>query len=345
MQEVATLVGGHVVGDGQLLISHVASLADAEEGALTFYGSATFRDDLHATKASCVLIEHEHAGESPVRTMIVVERPYDAFVTFVRSVIPDATMPPGVRAQTATIDPTASIHPLSSIGPGCVVGSGAVIQEGAQLLANVVVYPDVVIGRETVVHGNVTIGTGCIIGERCILHAGTVVGSDGFGYVENPDRSFTKIPQIGNVRIGNDVEIGANVAIDRAALGSTIIGNGVKIDNLVQVAHGVEIRSNTAIASQTGIAGGTTIGHRNRLAGQVGIVGHIQLADDVIIMAQSGVGRTIEQPGVYSGSPSRDHRSQLRINAALNDLVAMRRQIVELQASLERLEKERTDEQ
>lgn len=338
------MVGGRVVGDGQQLISHVASLSEAQEGALTFYGSATFRDDLHATKASCVIIQQEHAGESPTNTMIIADRPYDAFVTFVKSAIPNASMPQGMRAGTATIDPSAVIEPTASVGPGCVIGSGAVLEQGVQLVANVVVYPGVVIGRDTIVHGNVTISTGCIIGDRCIIHAGSVVGSDGFGYVENSDKSFTKIPQIGNVRIGNDVEIGANVAIDRAALGSTVIGDGVKIDNLVQIAHGVEIGSNTAIASQTGIAGGTTIGHRNRLAGQVGIVGHIQLADDVIIMAQSGVGRTIEQPGVYSGSPSRDHRSQLRINAALNDLVAMRRQLAELQSLVERLQKERNDE-
>jgi UDP-3-O-[3-hydroxymyristoyl] glucosamine N-acyltransferase len=176
---------------------------------------------------------------------------------------------------------------------------------------------NVSVGEHSLLHPHVVIEDDCIVGDRCIVHAHAVIGSDGFGYLENSDGSFHKIPQVGNVVVMNDVEIGAGACIDRAALGSTVVENGVKLDNMVHLAHNVRIQTNTAIAAQSGIAGGTIIGERNRVAGQVGVVGYIQTAPNVILGAQSGVSKSITQPGVYSGSPAMELKQRLKQEAVL----------------------------
>jgi UDP-3-O-[3-hydroxymyristoyl] glucosamine N-acyltransferase len=171
-----------------------------------------------------------------------------------------------------------------------------------------------------------------------------VIGSDGFGFVERPDKSFVKIPQVGCVRIGNDVEIGANTTIDRAAMGETAIEDGVKLDNLIHIAHGVHVGANTAIAAQTGVSGSTTLGKRNRLAGQVGVVGHITTADDVVVFAQSGVSKTLAAPGMYLGSPVTEHRAALRIEAALRNLPELVHELNELRREVNELKKAQSHE-
>jgi UDP-3-O-[3-hydroxymyristoyl] glucosamine N-acyltransferase len=247
-------------------------------------------------------------------------------------------MPEGKRAANAEISATARVHDTASIGPGCVIGDGCTVGEHVQLVANVVLYPGTFIGDGTVVHANVTMYTDTQIGRDCIIHAGAVLGADGFGYVQQPEGSYLKIPQIGNVVIGDHVEIGANVTIDRAALGSTLIGSGVKIDNLVQIAHGVVVGEHTAIAAQAGISGGAVLGKRNRIAGQVGVAGHITLADDVVVMGQSGVTKSIPSPGVYSGTPAQPHTRQLRNDAALRDILQMQQKIDRFTSVAERFE-------
>lgn len=336
VNELATLVGGDVVGDGHFVVTNVASLEAAGRTSLSFYGSPVFADQFSNTQAGCLLLRREAVEASPCSTLIVVDNPYAAFVTVVTNLISTAGMEPGYRHATAVIAPSAGLHESVAIGPGCVIGEDVVIDHGAALHANVVVQSRTRIGSSSIVNANVFIGADTQIGDRCIIHAGSVVGSDGFGYVENSDRTYTKIPQVGNVVIGDDVEIGANVTIDRAALGSTVIGNGVKIDNLVQIAHGVVIGEHSAIAAQTGISGGAVLGKRTRLAGQVGVAGHVTIADDVIVLGQSGVTKSILEPGVYSGTPAQPHKKQLRNEAAVRDILGMRQQLQEVTEALGR---------
>ncbi len=340
VREVADLVGGRVVGDGDSVVSSIASLADAAQGSVSFYGSEAFREDFHATKASCVLVTELHAGTAPCSAVIVVEHPYQSFITILQTLVVDRKMPVGHRSSKAVIAPTAQVHETASIGPGCVIGDDCVIGERVQLIANVVIGDGTHIGDHTTVHANVSIYPRTHIGSRCIIHAGAVIASDGFGYVEHPDGTYTKIPQVGNVIIGNDVEIGANTTIDRAALGSTVIHDGVKIDNLVQIAHGVVIGQHSAIAAQAGVSGSTRLGRCNRLAGQVGVAGHIELADNVIVMGQSGVTKSLSQRGVYSGTPAQEHKTQLRNDAAMRDIRSMQERLHALETIIKQLDSE-----
>ena len=336
VEELAALVGGDVVGDGQVVITQVASLETAHSSALSFFGASAFAEQFRKTQAGCLLLRKDALESSPCATAIIVDNPYAAFVKVVTRLVSVPRMIPGTRHETAVIASSARIHETAAIGPGCVIADGVAIEAGAELHANVVVDQQVSIGESTSVRANVAIGADTVIGARCIIHAGAVLGSDGFGYIENHDHSYTKIPQIGNVVLGDDVEIGANVTIDRAALGSTLIGNGVKIDNLVQIAHGVVIGDHSAIAAQTGVSGGAVLGKRTRLAGQVGVAGHIAIADDVIVLGQSGVTKSLLEAGVYSGSPAQPHKKQLRNEAAVRDILGMRQQLQELSEVLGR---------
>jgi UDP-3-O-[3-hydroxymyristoyl] glucosamine N-acyltransferase len=281
-------------------------------------------------------VSAEHADRVPAsKPAIIVDGPYRAFVQVMRAVYPTMRMQAGMRHQTAVIAPSATIDPSASIGPGCVIGADCVVGANVQLYAHVVLYDDVHVGDDTCIHANVTLAAGSRVGQRCIIHAGAVIGSDGFGYMEQPNGAFEKIPQVGIVVIGNDLEIGANTAIDRAAVGTTTISDGVKLDNLVHIAHGVTVGEHTAIAAQTGISGSARIGARNRIAGQVGMIGHISIADDVIIHAQSGVSKAITTPGHYFGSPAKEHRTTLRLEAALRNLPDLLRDFQALQREVD----------
>ena len=338
VSDLAAALGGKVVGRDDIVITSIAALSEACSGALSFYGSESFRGQFLATRASCLLVREADVDSAPCSSVIVVDHPYRSFVALIQQSYNSVKLSPGYRSPMASIDPTAILDDSVAIGPGCVVGSGCVLGKNVELIANVVVYPRATIADGTAVHANVTIYQDTVIGQNCVIHAGSVIGADGFGYVELPDRSYQKIPQVGNVVIGNDVEIGANVAIDRAALGSTVIADGVKIDNLVQIAHGVTVGENTGIAAQVGIAGSTVIGKRNRLAGQVGIAGHKSTADDVTVMGQTGVTKSIDIPGTYSGTPAQPHIIQLRQDAALRDIGHIQQQLNELAQAIRALE-------
>lgn len=332
-QQLAEITSGRLIGDPSLEITGINRIEHARPNEITFLSNDQYIKFLPLTKAGCVIISEHLFASAPTVDIPIIVAPdaYRAFVLVMQRFFPPMTMPPGVRAATATIDPTATIAATASIGPGCAIGANCVIADGVQLTANVVLYPNVTVGQATVVHANVTCTHGTQIGERCIIHPGVVIGADGFGFFENPDGSFEKIPQVGNVVIGNNVEIGANTTIDRAAVGVTRIGDGVKLDNLIHIAHGVEIGDNTAIAAQAGISGSARLGKRNRIAGQVGVVGHISTADDVIVEAQSGLSKTVTTPGAYFGSPAKEHRTALRMEAALRRLPDLMKEFRELQ--------------
>lgn len=347
VKDLAVQCKGRIVAGSSsapLEVHGLSTLEQATSADASFLAKATYAAKLATTKAGCVLISEvlyteQVAASVPTGTsVIVVSDAYRAFVGLMHLVAEGKPLPDGIRAPTATIDPSAVVAASASIGPGCVVGPGCVIDDGVQLVANVVLYGNVRVGAHTVMHSNVTIAQECVVGQHCILHAGAVVGADGFGYLEQADGSYQKVPQVGNVIIGDHVEIGANTCIDRAAVGSTVIESGVKLDNLVHIAHGVHIGQHTAIAAQAGVSGSATIGARNRIAGQVGIVGHIATADDVTVMAQSGVAKAIPQPGIYFGSPAKDHRTALRIEGVL-------RRLPELAADVEELKQRAKNQQ
>ncbi len=341
-QELAEITSGRLVGDPTVAINGINRIEHARSNEITFLSNEQYVKFLPLTKAGCVIISESLFASAPTVgiPVIVADDAYRAFVRVMQTFFPPTTMPPGVRAATATIDASAKVADTASIGPGCVVGRNCVIADGVQLTANVVLYADVKVGANTVIHANVSCSHGTTIGERCIIHPGVVIGADGFGFFENPDGSFEKIPQVGTVVIGNDVEIGANTAIDRAAVGVTKIGDGVKLDNLIHIAHGVEIGANTAIAAQAGISGSARLGQRNRIAGQVGVVGHISTTDDVIVEAQSGLSKTVTQPGAYFGSPAKEHRTALRMEAALRRLPELLKEFQELRREVAELKNE-----
>jgi len=334
------------------IITGVAKIEEARQGDLTFVANPKYGKFLANTAASAVLVSREwwlslqssnSLGQyQPV--LLGVENPQQALVQVVRLLYPNDGVqhPPrhGFRHHTAVVHESARVDVSVYLGPHVSIGAGCVLHEGVVLHAGTVLYENVHIGAHSTLYANVVCYHGTVIGERCMIHAGTVLGSDGFGFAERADKSFEKIPQVGNVVVGNDVEIGANCTIDRAALGSTRIEEGVKLDNLIHVAHNVVLGEHSALAAQTGISGSTTLGKRNRVAGQVGFVGHIATADDVVVFAQSGVSKSLTSKGVYFGYPAQAHADELKQQAALRQLPAVLTELRKLKEELEILKRQ-----
>ena len=308
IEELARLVGGRVIqkegaeGATDLCITGAASVSEAQAGEVTFFANPKYLPAVKATKASCVLVPEGFREPIPA-IAIEVANPSLAFSKVVeRFAPPPVRFAPGIHptaviGEGVVIAPTASIQPYAVIEPGAVVGERTVIG------AHCYVGHEAKIGADCHLYPNVTVRERCILGDRVIIHSGTVVGSDGFGYEFSQGR-HVKIPQIGIVQIDNDVEIGANVTIDRARFGRTWIGEGTKIDNLVQVAHNVVIGKHSLLVSQSGVSGSTRLGNYVTLAGQVGVVGHIEVGDQVIVAAQSGVSKSVPAKSVVFGSPA-----------------------------------------
>lgn len=334
--EIAAIIGGEVLGDMSAIVSQVQRIEFAEEGDVSFLSSRKYFKFLDTTACSCLIVpkDFQIPAVTKISAFIFSDNPYTAFVRLLRVFVPEKEFPKGFIHPSAVIDPTAIISPTAYIGAGCMIGANCTVGESSVLLAKVTLYDSVLLGDDCMIHAGVVFYHDTSLGHRVTVHAGTVIGSDGFGYDENKDGSFSKVPQVGNVIIGDDVEIGANCTIDRAMVGSTIIGNGVKIDNLVHIAHNVVIGDNTAIAAQAGISGSAKLGNRNRIAGQVGVVGHLEIADDVIVHAQSGVAKSISVGGHYFGSPAKNHSEELKILAALRQLPDLIRQVNELQRKI-----------
>ncbi len=313
-EQIASLINGTVEGDPHVEVDTVSRIEEAEKGSLAFLANPKYNRFLYTTEASIVLISRIFNIEGPVKsTLIRVDDPYTAFAGLLE-------IYRKYRFEKEGLSDTAAIHETAVLGEGCYVGDLAFIGEGVILGKGVKIWPQVYIGDKVIVGDNTIIYPGVkvyhdtVIGADCTIHSGVVIGADGFGFAVQSDKRYLKVPQVGNVVIEDNVEIGANTTIDRATIGSTIIRRGVKLDNLVQVAHNVEIGSDTVIAAQTGISGSVKIGSRCLIAGQVGFVGHIEIADDVIIGAQSGVPASIKTPGsIVLGSPAIDASLYKRI--------------------------------
>lgn len=345
LEQIVQQFGGDVVGDRSHRVGSLAPLDQAGPDQLAFLANPKYLSQVETTRAGAVLINSDDLARLDSRdahNFIVTPNPYAYFARVAQTFI-DLAMPkaiPGVH-PSASIDPSAQVAPSAVIGPNVTVEAGVVIGEHVRLDANVVIGRATKIGAGSHLYPNVSVYYGCKIGERAIIHAGAVIGSDGFGFApdfvgegEARTGSWVKIPQVGGVSIGPDVEIGANTTIDRGAMADTIIEECVKIDNLVQIGHNCKIGAYTVIAGCAGIAGSTTIGRHCMIGGAVGIAGHVTLADYVIVTAKSGVSKSLLKPGMYTSAfPAVNHADWNKSAALMRNLDKLRDRIKALEAA------------
>ena len=319
--QLAHLLGGTVEGDPHTTVSNVGKIEDAQAHELTFLSNPKYEPQVYTTRAGVVLVAHDFRPKQPLApTLVRVENVYAALGALLEQYQQQRRPRPG-RGEFLRIDETAQI------GDDAYVGDFVVVGKNVRIGANAVVHPQVYIGENVRIGRNVTLHPGvriyadCVLGDDCTIHANAVIGADGFGFAPQADGTYRKFPQVGNVILGDRVEIGASSTIDRGSMGPTRIGSGTKIDNLVMIAHNVEVGEHTVIAAQAGIAGSTHIGSRCQIGGQAGFVGHIRVADGTKVQAQSGVNRTIRQENtaVY-GSPAFAYRDYLKSYALFRRL-------------------------
>lgn len=303
--QIAQLLKGTVEGDPKASISTFAKIEEGKPGALSFLANPKYAHFIYDCASTAVIVGKDFVPEKDIKTTLIkVDNAYESFAILLRKYEEFKKQKTG-KEKPVYVGKNTSIGKDIYMGAFCKVGNNCKIGNHVKIYANVVIEDNVVIGDNTVLYPGVSVYDDCKIGANCTVHSGTIIGGDGFGFAPNSENSYQKIPQIGNVILEDFVEIGSNCAIDRATMGSTIIRKGVKIDNLVQIAHNVEIGENTVIASQTGIAGSTKIGKNCMIGGQVGIIGHLEIADNTKIAAQSGIGQSIKKPGtVVQGSPA-----------------------------------------
>ena len=336
--QIAVLINGKVEGDANAPVSSFGKIEEAKAGELSFFSNPKYEEYLYSSSASVIIINEGFELRQPVKaTLIRVADAYAAFAILLNKYQKIA------QQQITGIQEPVYISKTASYGKNVFIGAFAYLGENSSIGDNTKIYPNAYIGDNVKIGNNSTIYPGAkiyhntVIGNNVIIHAGTIVGSDGFGFAPLPDGSYLKIPQIGNVIIEDDVEIGANTTIDRATMGSTIIKAGAKLDNLIQVAHNVEIGNSTVIAAQTGISGSAKIGNRVLIGGQAGIVGHITIGDGAKVNAQSGVSKSMEPGKSVTGSPAYDMTAALRSQAIARKLPEMEKRIKELESIIKQL--------
>ena len=311
--ELAVRFGCTLQGDPDVRVTHVATLERADPQSLTFLANPRYRRYLRQTQAGAVVLDVQFAAECPVPALIA-KNPYATYARIAALLHPGPPVIPG-RHPTAVIESSAVIDPSAAIGPLAVIGARARIGARCTIGPGCVLLDDVTIAADTRLVASVTLCSSVTIGERCTLHPGVQIGADGFGFAPDAD-GMVKVPQIGGVHIGNDVEIGANTTIDRGTIEDTVIEDGVKLDNQIQIGHNVRVGAHTVIAGCSGISGSTSIGARCMIAGMVGIAGHLSICDDVVVTGRSFVNSNIRKPGYYSGGITVDETTRFRKNAA-----------------------------
>lgn len=328
--DLATQFGCELIGDPATVVTRVATLANAGPDALSFFSNPAYRSQLQETRAGAVVLHADVADDCPVAALIAAE-PYATYARIATVLYPPESFSPGIHAS-AVIDPTARVSASAHVAPHAIVGNGSVIAENAFVGPGCVIGPRCRIGQSTRLHANVTLVQDVSVGERCIVHPGAVIGADGFGNAHG-DAGWIKVPQTGGVQIGNDVEIGANTTIDRGTIEDTVIEDGVRLDNLIQIAHNVRIGEHTAMASQSGVSGSTVIGKRCMFGGQSGMVGHITICDDVVVGGATMISKDIREPGFYTGSfpaeKDRDWKRKVARFRRLDDLAHRVRKLEE----------------
>ncbi len=337
--QIAAFLGGKVDGDADVKVGSFSKIEEGREGTLTFLANPKYEHYIYDTKASVVLVNNSFVPTAPVSaTLVRVENAYVALAMLLNMV-------EQAKPKKTGISSAAFIAASATVGEGCYVGNFAYIGENVRVGKGCEIYPHayigdgVTIGDGCILYPHTTVYHGCKIGSGCILHAGSVVGSDGFGFAPEGE-DYKKIPQLGNVVLEDNVEIGANTTIDRAVMDSTIIRRGVKLDNLIQIAHNVEVGENTVMAAQVGIAGSTKIGSHCMFGGQVGLAGHLHIADHVMFGAQAGVHSDIKEAKTLLGSPALDAKDYMRSSAVFSRLPEMYRTMGQMQREIEQLKKE-----
>lgn len=339
LREIAAQLGGEVQGDDTVVVSRMASLTGARSGDLSFLANSKYRSQLSGTAASAVVIGPDDANATTL-PRIVTGNPYAYFAKVSSLLNPVVPVVPGVH-PTADVHPSAVIDPTASIGAHVTIGAHVRVEKNAVLGPGCAVGDGVRIGEDTRLHANVTVYDGCEIGARCVLSSGVVIGADGFGYAEEQGR-WVKIPQVGRVQIQDDVDIGSNTTIDRGALDDTVIEQGVKLDNLIQIGHNCRIGAHTVIAGCVGIAGSAKIGRHCKIGGAAMILGHLEIADGVTISPGSMITRTLTQADTYTAlMPFQRHADWLRTAANLRHLDQMAVRIGQLEKELEGLKKDK----
>ncbi len=337
--QIAGIIGGTTEGDAERKVSSFGRIEEAKSGQLAFLANPKYEEHLYSTKADIIIVNNTLELKEPVKaTLLRVPDAYSAFATLL-------DFYQKFQAQQLTgIQEPVYIHDSVKKGENVFIGAFAYLGENAMIGNGVKIYPNayignnVTIGDDSIVHPGVKVYHDCVIGKNVVIHAGTVIGGDGFGFAPQPDGSFKKVPQTGNVVIEDNVEIGSNTTIDRATIGSTLIKSGAKLDNLLQIAHNVEVGNNSVIAAQSGISGSTKIGNNVMIGGQVGIVGHLQIADGSKINAQSGVSKSIKVPNtIVTGSPAYDYSAALRSQALTRKLPDLEKRVQELEELLKKL--------
>jgi len=330
--QIAQLINGTIDGNPDTTVNNVSKIEEGSPGTLSFLANPKYTPYIYSTNASIIIVGNEFKPEKEISaTLIKVKDPYAAFAQLLEFYNK-------LKSDIKGISDNASVSGTSKLGKDLYIGDFVVVSENVEIGDNVQIYPNVYIGENctigdnTIIHPGVKIYRESKIGKDCRIHAGVIIGSDGFGFAPQSGTDFLKVAQIGNVIIEDNVEIGSNTTIDRATLGSTIIRKGVKLDNLIQIAHNVEIKENTVIAAQTGISGSTTIGKNCMIGGQVGIIGHLIIGDGVRIAAQSGIGSDIPDGGIMQGSPA------FEIGKYRRSYVYFRR-LSEMAAKIDELEK------
>lgn len=331
-QQIAAATGGEIKGNPLVAVSDVSPIESAREGTLCFVGDAKYLPYLESTEASVVLMSRNISYEGTTKaTLVLVDNARGAMAQLLQMV--QEVMCPKKKGieQPCFIAEGVEIPEDAYVGAFAYISKGAKIGRGAQIYPQTYVGDNVKIGDDTILYSGARIYYNCEIGKRCIIHSGAVIGADGFGFEPDAEGVLQKVPQIGNVVIGDDIEVGANTCVDRAMMGSTTVGNGSKIDNLVQLGHNVQIGERTMLCAHVGIAGSTTVGNQCILAGQVGVAGHISITDKVIVGAQAGVAGSIRKEGLYQGSPAVDAMLFRRISSVWKNLPEMQRIVYRLE--------------
>lgn len=339
-KQIAEFVQGTVVGDENATVNTFAKIEEGVPGAISFLSNEKYTHYIYDTESTIVLVNNSVVLDKPVKaTLIKVDNAYECVAKMLS--LYELSKPKKVGIHpTAIIAESAKVGESCYIGAYAVIGENAVVGNGCQIYPHAVIGDKVTLGNECIIYPNVTIYYGCKLGNRVTLHAGTVIGADGFGFAPTPE-GYEKIPQIGIVTIEDDVEIGANACVDRSTMGSTYVRHGVKLDNMVQIAHNVEVGANTVMSAQVGIAGSTKVGEWCMFGGQVGIAGHAHIADKTNVGAQSGIPSDVKKPGqALMGYPATDFRSFARQSAAIKSLPDMVREFSQLKKELAQLKEQ-----
>ncbi len=339
-QEISLMLDGTVDGDPNVLVNQLAKIEEAENGSLSFLANPKYEQFLYSTGASVVIVNKDLILTDVIKsTLVRVDNAYSAFTVLLEKYNTIKLNKTGIE-QPCFIHPTAKIGKNAYIGAFAYIGPNVKIGDNCKVFPNTYIADDVSIGNNVTLYASVKIYFDCHIGNNVIVHSGAVIGGDGFGFAPQPDGTYTKVAQIGNVILEDDVEVGANTTIDRATLGSTIIRRGVKLDNLIQIAHNVEIGSDTVVAAQTGISGSAKVGENSIIGGQVGIVGHISIAKGTQVQAKSGISRSIDvENRKWAGAPATYYQDHMRSQVVLNRLPDLEKKIEELERQIAELRK------